>query len=254
MAKKLSVYLGLRDKTEKNNQLMIDDMFAKFKNKQGLFQGIRNTYQPLDGFADEPGKRQFTAVASTVGEQLEWFKKYTKDYYDTTFSIERTNASSIVADLVVDGKNWGTYSTLELLRLKSILDSKLKAMIHELPIRKETVIWRPTTDANYAGKVGVFETSLTESFAKTTIKESYILTDPHPDLKRQPQVGEKSTQVNTGAATTQEFSGEFTNLQRAEIEVRYNKLYMAVIEALETANNAEIQESDLGDQVLNFLF
>ena len=54
---KLSVYLGLRDRVEKTNQLMLDDMFSKFKTKQGLFQGIRNTYEALTGFADEPNKR-----------------------------------------------------------------------------------------------------------------------------------------------------------------------------------------------------
>lgn len=251
--KKLSVLLGLRDKTEKSNQSMLDDMFQKFKNKQGLFRGERRTYHALDGYADDPTKRGYTAVASTVAEQLEWFKKYTLDYFNITLSVEKTNATGIKAKLVVDGNDWGEYTTLELLRLKSILDGKMKAMIAELPIRKETVIWTPTDDANYEGR-SIFQSPLDEGFSKTTIKESYILTDPHPDKNRQPQVAEKSTQVNVGAYTSQEFSGEFTNKQRADLQVRYDKLYTAIIEALETANNAEAQESDLGEKVLNYLF
>lgn len=253
MNKKLSVLLGLRDKTEKSYQSMLDDMFGKFKNKQGLFRGERRTYQAIDGFADEPSKRGYTAVASTVREQLDWFKKYTLDYFNITLSVEKTNADNVTAELVVDGQNWGTFTTLELLRLKSIMDGKMKSMISEIPIRKETVLWTPTQDANYSGR-DIFESPLDSGFSKTTIKESYILPDPHPDKNRQPQVAEKSTQVNIGNYSTQEFSGEFTNKQRADIQVKYDKLYTAIIEALETANNVETKESELGEKVLNYLF
>lgn len=253
LKKKLSVLLGLRDKTEKDFQHMLDDFLAKFKNKQGLFKGERRTYQAIDNYADDPGKRGYTAVASTVKEQLDWLKLHTADFLGITFSVEKTNASGVKAKLEVDGQDWGEYSTLELLRLKSILDSKLKAMVAEIPIRKETVIWTPTADSNYQGR-DIFESPLDEGFSRTTIKESYILTDPHPDLKRQPQVGEKGTIVNVGKYTTQEFSGEFTNKQRADLQVKYNKLYTAVIEALENANNIEAQTSDLGDKVLDYLF
>ena len=147
----------------------------------------------------------------------------------------------------------GEYSTLELLLSEKYPDSKLKDMVDHLPIRKETVIWKPTQDANYAGR-DIFESPLNSSFAKTTLKESYILTDPHPDLHRQPQVANKDTQVNIGKATSQEFSGEFTALQKAQTKVKVDKLYKAVIEALETANDKEIVKSDLGDKVLDFLF
>lgn len=253
--KKLSVLLGLRDKTEKTFNHMLEDMVGKFKNKQGLFKGERRTYVPIDGFADEPTKRGSTAVSSTVREQLDWFKKYTADPFKITFSVEKTNATGVMAELIVDKVSWGEFSTLELLRLKSILDSKLKLMINELPIRKENVIWEVTTDANYSGR-DIFQTPLDTGYAQTTLKEDYILPDPlhSVDTPRLPMVANKSTKANIGKYTNQEFSGEFTNKQRADLQVKYDKLYTAVIEALETANNVEIQESDLGDKVLDFLF
>lgn len=254
MGKKLSVLLGLRDKTEKSMQNMLDDMFQKFKNKQGLFKGTRKTYSAIDGYADDPTKRGYVQVASTVAEQLEWFKKNTKDYFGITFSIEKTNAAGVTAELVVDNTSWGTYTTLELLRLKSIMDGKMRSMLAELPVRPETVIWDKTTDENYSGRE-IFESPLDKGFSKTTLKETYILTDPHADKPgRQPQVAEKSTQVNVGSYTTQDFSGELTMLQRAQMMLKYDKLYTAIVEALETANNAESQDSDLGDKVLDFLF
>lgn len=255
MKKKLSVLLGLRDKVEKSFASMLDDMFGKFKNKQGLFQGQRKTYTPLDGYADEPSKRGYTMVASTVAEQLAWFKEHTLDYFNITFGIEATNASGVYANLIVDGKNLGEYSTLELLRLKSILDGKFKALLTELPIRKETVSWAITNDANYTGRQ-IYESPLETGFSKTTLKESYILNDPHAntDNKRQPMVAEKSTQVNIGSYTAQDFSGELTARERAEYLVKYDKLYKGVIEALETANNVEEKDSDLGTKVLDYFF
>jgi len=250
---KLAVQLGLRDKVEKGFSLMLDDMFSKFKNKQGLFKGYQKTYTPIDGYADEPSKRGYEAVASTVGEQLSWFKTHVQDYFNIVFSIEKTNATGVTSDLVVDGKNWGTYTTLELLRLKSILDGKIKSLIHELPIRKESVIWKESTNGEHEGRE-IYESPIDEGFSKTTIKESYILVDPHPDKSRQPIVGEKSTQVNIGSYTAQEYSGEYTTRQRAIILAKYDNLYKAVIAALENANTIESQESDLGNKVLEFLF
>lgn len=251
--KKLSVLLGLRDKVEKSFSNMLDDMFQKFKNKQGLFKGYRRTYTAIDGYADEPTKRGYELVASTVSEQLAWFKQHSKDYFKVVLTIEKTNAHGVFADLVVDGENWGNYSTLELLRLKSILDSKFRAILQELPIRKETILWSKSEDDNYINRA-IFESPLEKGFSKTTLKESYILPDPHPDQKRQPMVAEKSTQVNIGEYTSQEFSGELSNRERAELLVKYDKLYTAVIEALETANNVEEKESNLGDKVLDYFF
>lgn len=254
MGKKLSVQLGLREKVETNWKNMIDDMFKKFKNHQGLFQGVRQTYAPIDGFADEPTKRGFVNVSSTVPEQLDWMDKHTGDFMDIVFSIEKTNASGTVkAELVVDGDSWGTYSSLELLRLKTTLDNqKFKEMYKEIPIRTQTDIWKESKDEAFTGRK-VYETEIEEGFAKTTVKDSYILTDPHPDKTRAPQVAEKSNQVNIGKYSIQRFSGALSLQQRATMQVRFDNLYKAVIEALENANDVEAQESDLGRKILGYI-
>lgn len=252
--KKLSVLLGLRDKIEKTFANMLDDMHGKFKNKQGLFMGFRKTFHALEGFADDATKRGFQNVSSTVGEQLHWFKEHTEDYFETIFTIEHTNSlGNAKAALVVQGETWGIYSTLELLRLKSILDGKMKAMINDIPARSEAVIWNPSADDVFKGRE-IVETAKDEGYTRTTLKESYILSDPHPDKARQPVVASKDTIVNTGAYTAQDYSGAFTLRQRAELMVKYDLLYKAVIEALETANNVECEPSDLGTKVLDYLF
>lgn len=255
MAQKLAVALGLREKTEKDFTNMVNDMTDKFVKKQGLFIGGRQTFEAMEGFADEPEKRKFQNVASTVKEQLNWFKDKGADYLKTTLSIEKTNAGGIKAPLVVAGETWGEYTTLELLRLKGILDSKLKSMIQQLPIRSESQIWEKSTQAEFQGR-DIWQTRLDEGYTKTTLKDTVIINDPHIKEApgRSPITKETSQQVNTGKYTKQDYSGAITNRERAEMEVAYNDLYKGVIAALEQANSAEVEESDLGDKVLGHLF
>lgn len=255
MPLKLAVALGLREKTEKDFSNMLSDMLSKFKNKQGIFQGQRNTFSPFEGFPDQPEKRTMVKVASTVKEQLDWFKNHTKDYMTNVLSIERTNATGVFAKLIVDGELWGEFSTLELLRLKGILDSKLRAMIQELPIRKESEIWNKTTDSVYEGRE-IYETPIFTGQTKTTHKRTVIVSDPHiKEAPNRPPITQViDEQQNTGTYTSQSFSGEITNMERAKMEVAYNNLYKAVIAALEEANAAEVVTSNLGDKVLNYLF
>lgn len=255
MTKKQSVLLGLREKLEKTFSAMLDDFLSKFKNKQGIFQGWNKTYDALEGFADDPGKRSFQKVSGTVSEQLDWFKQYAQDYFNTVLSIEKTNSTGVKAELVVAGKSWGEYSVLELLRLKSILDGKLRAIINELPIRDEKVIWKKT-DKDYYGNRDVWETPVVTGFSKTTLKRTEIINDPHiKDSPNRPPVPVLiETQVNIGEYTEQKYSGEITMLERAEILARYDQLYNAIIEALENANNIETQESDLGKKFIEYIF
>lgn len=255
MSQKLSVLLGLREKLEKDHANMLTDMVQKFTKNQGKFMGFKHTFTPLEGFADDPEKRKFQNVSSTVKEQLDWFKEHSKDYLTTTLSIEKTNAGLVQAELVVDGDNWGLYTTLELLRLKGILDSKLKLMFQEIPIRPETQIWEKSTKPEFAGRE-IWETRMEEGNTKTTVKDTIIVNDPHiKDAPNRPPVTrETSVQVNTGHYTTQNFTGAITNRERAELEVRYNNLYKAVIAALEAANNVTVQPSDLGERTLDYLY
>ena len=255
MNKKQSVLLGLREKLEKTFGGMLDDFLQKFKNKQGLFQGWNKTYTALEGFADDPTKRSFQKVSGTVTEQLDWFKKYTVDYFTTVLSIEKTNSTGITSELVVAGTSWGQYSTLELLRLKSIMDGKLKAILAELPIRDEKVIWEKTTK-DYYGTRDVWETPVVSGFSKTTLKRTEIVNDPHikDTPGRPPVVASLDTQVNTGEFTDQRFSGEITMLERAEMLARYDQLYTGIIEALENANNVESVTSDLGQKFIDYIF
>lgn len=256
MKQKLNTLLALREKFETTFKNALNDLVNKFKSEQGLFQGTRKTYEAIDGFADEPNKRVFRKVASTVQEQLDWFKKYNTEYLKQLFTIEKTNGSGLAkAELTVGDVSWGEFTSTELLRLKGFLENnQLKAMYNTIPVRSETTLWKPTTDDIYADRGGkIFEDPIDEGYAKTTLKEQYILTDPHPDAKRPPQVADKTTQVNIGHYTSQDFSGAASIRERAEMIARLDLLHKAVVEALEKANDVEVVESVLGDKLFSYI-
>lgn len=251
---KMATYLGLRDRVETGFKNMLTDMANKFTKHQGLFQGEKKTYKALEEFADDPTKRGYTAVASTVGEQLAYMKENTLDFFDVVFSIEKTNAKgSVESELIVDGKSWGIYTSLELLRLKTTLDNQLfKSVYNNIPTRTLTEHWKLTEDENYTGRE-IYETPEDKGHSKTTLKKQYILVDPHPDKVRPPVLGTQDTQVNVGEYTSQKFSGAISTSQKALMLKNCDTLYKAVISALENANDVEIQKSDLGSRVFEFI-
>lgn len=128
-------------------------------------------------------------------------------------------------------------------------------MVKELPVRSDAVRWSKSTDPVYSNR-NIWETPLEEGFAKTTLKRIVIVEDPHikDAPNRAPITQPIDTQVNVGKYANQEFSGELSLGERAHILVKYDKLYKAIVEALENANSIESQTSDLGDKVLDFLF
>lgn len=239
---------------------MIRDYMGFFRNHQGAFKGITKTYTPKEGTVDEPTKRSIILVQTTVTEKLEWFKKSAREYINSLFAQEATNASGTVStELIVDGKNWGKVSSLELLRLKSILENgDLVSMIENIPVRSDAVIWEPNTADVYLGRE-IVQTPIDTYTAKTTIKESYVLEDPNivniGGAKYTPQLGQKNTTVELGEGTQQDFSGEWTQRVKAETLAKRTKLLNAVIEALEKCNEAEIVESNItSEKLFGFIF
>lgn len=255
--KLLNTFLALKEKYEKTYKGSLNDMIEKFMKKQGLFMGKKATYVAIEGFADDDTKRGFAKVASTVKQQLDWFEETNLPYFKQLFTIEKTNSSGTAkAHLIIDGNDWGEFSSLELLRLKSLLeDDRLKTMFKEIPVRSESMVWVPTTAELYKDTPGIFESILNEGFSKTTLKEKIIVNDPHiKDAPNRPPItDEKSKQVNVGSYSSQEFTGAASMRERASMLKRLDVLHKAVVEALENANNVPVVESSLGDKVLSFI-
>jgi hypothetical protein len=256
---KLNVLLAKTDSLAPQFKGMVNDFSKFFSKSQGAFLGEKRTYEPKEGTIDEPTKRGNILVQTTVDEKLEWFKANAKDYIDALFAQEATNASgNAKAELIVDGENWGTYTSLELLRLKSIVEANnLHGMLEAIPVRSDSEEWSESKNEMYADK-NIFETPLITGVIKTTEKENYILKDPNVDHNSPnytPTVGVKTTTVELGDYTQQRFSGQWTQRKRAEALKRRATLLTAIIETLKKCNEADVVNSELtSDKIFGYLF
>lgn len=261
---KLNVLLAVTDSLRGKYKRMVEDFTKFFKGSQGAFLGEKSTYVPKEGMVDDPSKRRYSKVVTTVDEKLDWFLNESKEFIDSLFSVEKTNALGLAsAELVVDGKSWGIFSSLELLRLKSLLESgdmgSFENMISEIPVRADSVIWNKTTAEEYQGRE-IFETPLVSGSTKTTVKEEYILEDPNlvrlgSQVSYSPKTSVRTTVVDTGDYTNQNFSGQWSHRQRAGVLKRRGDLLTAIIAALKECNNCEVVKSDLtANKIFDYLF
>jgi len=256
---KLNVLLGKTDHLSSVFAAQVKGYAAFFKTKQGAFVGEKRTYTPREGTVDEPSKRKNALVQTTVTEKFDWFKENSKDYIDALFSVEATNSSGDAkSELIVGGELWGIFTSLELLRLKSVIENNdLRAVLENIPVRSDSVIWDKNTTEQYADR-DIFQTNLSEGVEKTTVKESYILADPNIGASSTraytPQIAQKNTVHELGDYTHQYFSGEMSQRDRATILKRRSTLLTAIIEALKQCNDVEVVKSKLNsDKIFNYL-
>lgn len=250
MKTKLNVLLAKTDHLGASFRKMTEDYVKFFKSKQGEFKGEKKTYNPKEGTIDVPSYRKNELVVTTVDEKLLWAEEASAEYIDALFSQEATNASgSAKAELIVDGVSFGNLSSLELLRLKTIIETgTFDEMYKSIPVRNDDEIWKASVAEMYVGR-SIFESELQVGENKSTTKEQYILSDPNiqfvKDGKYTPQVATKDTIIVLGDYTYQKFTGEWSHRQRAELLKRKTKLLTAIIEALKKSNEVEAVPSEI---------
>jgi hypothetical protein len=257
---KLNVLLAKTDHLASSFRKSIEDYLIYFKNKQTDFRGERKTYEPRPGSIDIPGKRENKVVVTTVDEKLRWLEENSKEFIDALFSLEASNAAGLAkCELIVDGEDFGVLSSLELLRLKSLLENgTLEQMYSNIPVRSDSEIWNENTNEMYVGR-SVFETPKISGVEKSTEKESYILHDPNIKEFKEgshyaPQIATKNTVIELGDYSFQRFSGEWSHRQRAELLKRRTRLLTAVIEALKICNEAEAISSPVtSEKIFRYL-
>lgn len=256
---KLNVLLAKTDHLAASFKKGLEDYVKFFKTSQGAFKGERKTYEPRANTVDMPAERVNKLVVTTVTDKLKYLQESSKEYIDALFSQERTNASgSAKANLTVDGVNFGDFTSLELLRLKSLLEGGVFKDVYEtLPVRNDDEVWTPTTNDSYKDR-DIYESTQRAGVTKSVMKEAYIMQDPNigkvEGAKYTPQIGQKDTIIELGDYTHQRYSGETSHVQRAGILLRRSKLLTATIEALKVSNEVESIPSEMtSDKLFNFL-
>lgn len=257
---KLNTVLGKTEHLSGPFKSSIKDYIQFFKDKQSAFKGEKKTYEPRSNTVDIPSERGNKLVVTTVTEKLNWLKEINQEYIDLLFSQEATNASGAAkAKLVVDEIEFGEFSSLELLRLKSLIENgELQQMYENIPVRNDDEEWNSCTEEMYQGRE-IFENKKQAGTKKSIVKESYIMIDPNiKDLKDSSSykapVGTKDSILELGDYTYQKFTGEISHRERAEILRRRSKLLSSIIEALKISNETEIKKSNMtADKLFGYL-
>ena len=239
---------------------MIHDYAAFFKTRQGAFMGEKNTYNAREGFSDKPEKRSLVRVQTTVSEKLQWFEDKFVPYLHNLFSVEATNSNGAPrVKLVVEGIFLGNLSAAELMRLRNILTNKeLDSMYQNIPVRSDAKVYEPCTDEEYEGR-DIMQTKLYESVERTSESEEVILKDPNIDPAHLPANYRAATTlkkrtIEIGDSTHQEFTGAWTQRQKAELLRRKSAILTAITVALKEVNDVETAESNLDcSSLINYL-
>ncbi len=260
---KLSALLA---KTDSLSPVFINEIKAYqafFKNSQSAFQGEKKTYDPAPNTVDVPNLRGETKVQTTVKEKLDYFTKTHSDYLQTTLDQEATNASGgVKVDLIVGGKSFGKFSSMELLKLQSLFGNpEFKHMLEAVPVRSDAKRWQPisNTESEYYNRE-IVESPEVSQPNRTTEKEQYIMRDPNFEGKTDmtgyvPREGVKNTTVHLGVGTTQNFSGEWTQHKKAEILGRRTAFLTAIKIALKECNDIEAMKSEgKAEEILSWMF
>lgn len=256
MAQKMNTMLAKVEHRTSSFNRMVGDYFAFFKGKQGAFAGIKKTHIPREGYIEDKSCIANTKVITTVGEKLEWFEQQAIPFLRDLFSVEATNSKGAKkVELVVDGISFGYLTALDLMRLKTLLTKKEWVDMYEnIPVRSDAEVWEECTDPEYAGRE-IFQTPMLKGITRTTESEEVILKDPNINPDKLPanynaRTTIKKKTVETGDYTLQNFTGAWTQRQKAELLRRRSQLLTAVIEALKEVNDTESEKPNLDVQKL----
>lgn len=260
MAQKMNTLLAKVEHGSSRFSKMIGDYLAFFKGKQGAFAGIKKTHVPREGYTEEKSCIANTKVITTVGEKLEWFEQQSIPFLKELFAVEATNSKGAnTVELVVDGISFGHLTALDLMRLKTLLTKKEWVEMYEnIPVRSDAEVWEPCTDSEYEGRE-IFQTPMLKGVTRTTESEEVILKDPNINPDKLPanynaRTTIKKKVVETGDYTLQNFTGGWTQRQKAELLRRRSQLLAAVVEALKEVNDTVSEKPNLNVETLvNFI-
>ena len=129
-------------------------------------------------------------------------------------------------------------------------------MYNTIPVRSDSQIWQEADE--YKGR-RVYCNPMLSGVTRTTESEEMILRDPNLDPAHLPanynaKTTIKKKTIEIGDYTVQNFSGEWTQTEKAKLLDRKSRLLGAVIAALKEVNDVDATPSNLDvDAVLNFI-
>lgn len=234
----VAVVAGKKTKAQKE----LTELYQRCQ-KPELFNGLARNYQPLDD-EGETQPPEYKTVQNNVMHFLREAASVFRELIDCIY-VQDVNNCLAVADIVVDGKTIATkVPVTHLLFLeKQLVD--LHTFVSKLPVLDPSDEWEFDTNKNcFATKV--VRTNRTKKVMRNHVKAE--ATDKHPA-----QVEVYTEDVKVGEWHTVKLSGAMQVKLKHEILERVVKLQEAVKFARETANNLDVKDVKISDQLLSYV-
>lgn len=246
MAKRLGAAIAREIQIRKDIMRKLTDAYHALK-VPDLLDGILGTYQPRDEENGEKLPPEGKRVQATVEEMIVATREGLVEMYDATATRDYSNASAAArADVIVDGETLIAKAPMPyLLWLEKQLD-ELKAFATRMPTLSASTEWRRSEGR------GVYE-SLPVRTARSVPLPTVITLSPATD-KHPANAQLASVPTVVGEWTRYKYSGNVPVERRELILRRINLLKVAVAVARAEINATEIEERQVGETVMDFIF
>jgi hypothetical protein len=212
--------------------------------KDVLFSGITKTYEPIDEEGEQlPKEEKF--VQMTVKDSIKEVKEVLTGMFNIVATQDIANCYA-KADIEVDGKVIvSDVPVPHLLFLEKQLED-INTFVNSLPTLDPSEKWTYKEQSNcYVSEEK--KTIRTKKTPEVIVK--YEATEKHPAQTELIYIDKPA-----GYWHTIKFSGATTKKEKDLILEKIQKLQKAVKYAREEANNTEVETSDIGNLILDYIF
>lgn len=242
---KLHQLVAVEQDLVQQSRAILDETITTFTKKAEHFDGLQKIYTPYE----EDGEKLPTSekeVVTTIKEKLDYTSKSLIKAIDATLSKEETNSSGQAkAVLEVDGINFGEYSATSYIALERYLE-RLREVYKNIPTIDTTHKW---TVEEMTGR----KLYTTEETTYRSVKKQKAITLAAPTDKHPAQVQLITEEVPAGEYKTTYFSGKITPLAKSNYLEKIDNLILAVKQAREKANQAEVNNIKIGEQLFKYI-
>ena len=238
----LAVEPSLRNNAK---NIFFEEAKTTLEKKQDHFDGLQKIYVAMEEGSDQIPP-EMKEIVTTVADKINYAKEAVIKALDAEISKEETNASGTVkAELVIDGKSFELSAT-SLMVLERNLEN-IRGVYKVIPTLDPTKNWEKDTKAGD----NLYKTDEEVKY-RTAKKNMPLVLAPATD-KHQAQVQIVTNDVQVGKYLTTYKSGRITPAQKSILLARIDELILAVKSAKAKANQAQVINKNIGEELFNFI-
>lgn len=220
----------------------VTKIYHRFQ-KPALYSGFRKTYSPKDDDGDR-FPDEGVVVQSRVEDDFDVIATKLTQLFDVTLTKDVANTKAL-GTVRVDGSALITAPVPFLLFLeKQLLD--VRTMVSKVPVLDPSEEWM------YDEGNKLHRTNTTSSIK--TRKEPQVLVKYPATDKHAAQTEVYMKDVTIGTWMTTKFSGAISVKRRDDLIERVNQLITAVKYAVEEANQFQVEQRRIGEEIFDHLF